>query len=71
VARYDIFKPNTASTTQPDAENKSLIFGAFWDLNQRASFSLDYQATSSSNYVPVAGTPPDAKSIFAHWTVAF
>jgi hypothetical protein len=71
VARYDIFKLNTASTTQPDAENKSMILGAFWDLNQRASFSLDYQGTTSSGFVPAAGTPPKASTIFAHWTVGF
>lgn len=71
LARYDIFKVNTASTTQPDAENKTLIAGVFYDLNQRASFSLDYQGVTSSGYVPPAGTPPDAKTIFAHWTVSF
>jgi len=71
IARYDMFKPNTASTTQPDAVNKSLIVGAFWDVNQRASFSIDYQGTTSSDYVPVAGTPPKSSTIFAHWMVAF
>ena len=74
VARYDQFKPNTASTTVPDAENKSVIVGAFWDLNQRASFSLDYQGTTSSGYDPnnaVPPTPPKSSTIFSHFTVSF
>jgi hypothetical protein len=71
VARYDIFKLNTASTTAPDAEYKLLILGAFWDLNQKASFSIDYQGQTFSGFVPVASAPPQAKSIFAHWTVSF
>jgi hypothetical protein len=75
VARYDMFKPNTASgSATTDAANKSLILGVFYDLNQRASFSLDYQGTTFSGYDPnnaVPPTPPKASTIFAHWTVSF
>lgn len=74
LARVDNFKPlsNTAaiaagSTQTTDAKNQLLIAGIFWDLNSKASFSIDYQDLKPQS----TSTTVESKVLFAHMQVAF
>ena len=56
-----------------NAVNKLTWFGVLWDLNARATFSLDYQDLKAEN---PPTTPPfnptiPTKTLFAHWVVTF
>lgn len=67
--RFDSF--NNANVR--GARNELTWFGVLWDLNQRATFSLDYQDLKAKN---PDTTPPfnptiPTKTLFAHWVVTF
>jgi hypothetical protein len=67
--RFDSFE----DANLVDAKNELTWFGVLWDLNQRATFSLDYQELKPKH--PDA-TPPfnptiPTKTLFAHWVVTF
>lgn len=64
VARFDRFTPNTGSA----ANNRFVILGATWDLTDRASLALDYQAQTYASY---ATPPAEQRSIFVHWQTTF
>ncbi len=83
MARLDNFKPFsdqrsagptncTASGTQTclqttSSSNQLLIAGVFWELNARATFTLDIQ-----NLTPQSGsTTAESKVFFAHWNISF
>ena len=63
VARWDRFKPNTS--TAPYAN--TIIGGILWDLNARASLSLDYQE-QTPHFGPVV---PASKTYFLHLVANF
>jgi len=71
LARMDTFKPFSAGASvgaqTTSASNQLLIAGLWWDLNQRASFSLDIQ-----NLTPKGGsTTAESKVLFLHGQVSF
>ena len=75
LARLDNFKPfsnqlaaGPATGTQTTSSaNQLLIAGLFWDINSKATFSLDMQ-----NLSPQSGSATaESKVFFAHWQVAF
>lgn len=63
VARWDRFKPNTNTA----AFSNIIIGGVLWDLNQRASVSLDYQEQTPHYGTVVA----PAKTYFLHLVANF
>jgi hypothetical protein len=68
LGRWDTFKLNKAlpaSATNPS--NTFVVLGAFWDLNARATFALNYQELKSELAAP---TFP-AKTLFLHWQATF
>lgn len=71
LGRLDTFTPFSAAasagTQTTGASNQLLIAGLWWDLNQRASFSLDLQ-----NLKPTGGsTTTESKILFLHGQVSF
>ncbi|HVZ49416.1 MAG TPA: hypothetical protein VG916_11575 [Gemmatimonadaceae bacterium] len=71
LARVDNYKPydNTAAAgaQTTSATNQLLIYGVWWDLNQKASVSLDVQ-----NLKPQSGsTTPESKVLFLHGQINF
>lgn len=75
VARVDDFRPfsdqraaGPATGPQSTASSNQLIIaGIFFDLNSKATFSLDFQ-----NLKPQGGSNlVESKILFAHWQVAF
>lgn len=71
LARMDDFKPydnaTAAGAQTTSAANRLLIYGLWWDLNQKASFSLDFQ-----HLQPRSGsTTPESKILFLHGQVNF
>ena len=71
LGRVDAFKPYSSSTaagTQTtSASNQLLIAGLWWDLNQKVSFSIDFQ-----NLKPQSGsTAAESKVLFLHGQVSF
>lgn len=69
--RVDNFKPYDnaviAGAQTTSATNQLLIYGLWWDLNQKASFSLDIQ-----NLKPQSGsTTPESRVLFLHGQVNF
>lgn len=71
LARVDDFKPydnaTSAGVQTTSAKNQLLIYGFWWDLNQKASLSLDLQ-----NLKPQSGsTTPESKVLFLHGQVSF
>ena len=71
LGRVDTFKPfsevASAGAQTTGASNQLVIAGLWWDLNQRASFSLDLQ-----NLTPKSGsTLKESKVLFLHGQIAF
>ncbi len=71
MARLDNVKPFTSATSAgvqtTSATNKLTILGLLWDLNSRASFSVDFQ-----NLQPTNGSATvETKTLFAHWNIIF
>ena len=71
LGRVDAFKPYSASASAgpqtTSASNQLLIAGLWWDLNQKVSFSIDFQ-----NLKPQSGsTTAESKVLFLHGQVAF
>jgi len=71
LARLDTFKPFSAGTSAgaqtTGAKNQFLIAGLWWDLNQKASFSLDLQ-----NLKPQGGsTTTESRVLFLHGQISF
>lgn len=71
LARIDEFSPysnRTAAGAQTtSAKNRLTIFGAWWDLNARASFSLDVQHLQPSG----GSTTAESRILFLHGQVSF
>jgi hypothetical protein len=71
LARLDTYKPydnGTAAGAQgTGAKNELLILGAWWDLNQRASFSLDLQHLNPRS----GSTTTESKVLFLHGQISF
>jgi hypothetical protein len=63
IARYDRFKPSTAS---PGYVN-TVIGGLSWDLNKKSSLSLDYQEQTPRDGAIAAAT----KTYFLHMVASF
>lgn len=71
LARVDNVKPfdnvTAAGAQTTSATNQLMIYGLFWDLNQKASFSVDFQ-----NLKPQSGsTTAESKVLFLHGQVSF
>lgn len=64
IARYDYFKLDNSA----DPSNTFTVFGAFWDLNARTSFALDYQQLAPSG-TPRISAPQ--QTWFLHWVANF
>ena len=76
VARYDRVSPttNTSGIAAPPSTSNSyhtLIGGAFYDLNQRAQFALDYQESLATNNGASNAPPVQSKGYFFHFMVNF
>ena len=76
VARYDRVSPSTKTTgiaVPPSTSNSyhTLIGGAFYDLNQRAQFALDYQESLATNNGLSTSPPVQSKGYFLHFMVNF
>ena len=67
--RFDTFEDANVR----GARNELTWFGILWDLNQRATFSLDYQDLKAENpaTTPPFNTTVPTKTLFAHWVVTF
>jgi hypothetical protein len=63
VARFDRFKPNTVNDSYVD----TIIGGMTWDLNKKASLSLDYQDVTPHNGAIATAT----KTYFLHLVANF
>jgi hypothetical protein len=61
--RFDKFEDANVA----GAENQLTWFGAMWDLNQRATFSLDFQELKTKS----GSTTTPTKTLFAHWVVTY
>jgi hypothetical protein len=74
-ARYDSFKPfsdqrsagPTTGTQTTSSANTLLIAGASWDLNSKATFSIDYQDLSPQS----GSTTLESKILFVHFQISF
>ncbi len=76
VARYDRVSPSAKTTgiaIPPSTSNSyhTLIGGAFYDVNQRAQFALDYQESLASNNGLSLAPPTQSKGYFLHFMVGF
>ncbi len=76
VARYDRVSPSTATTgiaVPPSTSNSyhNLIGGAFYDLNQRAQFALDYQESLATSNDLSNAPPAQSKGYYLHFMVNF
>ncbi|MEO7714237.1 MAG: hypothetical protein ABIV10_15090 [Gemmatimonadaceae bacterium] len=76
VARYDRVSPSTSTTgiaVPPSTSNSyhTLIEGAFYDLNQRAQFALDYQESLATDNGLSTAPPVQSKGYFLHFMVNF
>ena len=69
IARYDYVTPRTDTPDLPTWPAKYHIFigGLTWDINTRASLSLDYQEQLPNT----VGTSPVSKTFFAHFVANF
>lgn len=71
LARLDTFKPfdnaTAAGAQTTGASNQLLVYGLWWDLNQKASFSIDFQHLKPSG----GSTTPESKVLFLHGQVSF
>lgn len=71
LGRLDTFKPYSAAALAgaqtTGAANQLLIAGLWWDLNRRASFSLDLQHRKPRS----GSTTTESKILFLHGQVAF
>ena len=68
LGRFDSFKLNKAlpaSAANPDS--KFVVLGAFWDVNARTTFALDYQELKSTTTTATFPT----KTLFLHWQANF
>ncbi len=77
VGRYDRYTPNASPSAVGYAGSTPSynywVLGAAYDLNQRITFALDWQAQSPSGF-PAAGalkSSPRQSSIFLHWQASF
>jgi len=76
VGRYDRVSPSTSTTgiaVPPSTSNSyhTLIGGAFYDLNQRAQFALDYQESLATDNRLSTAPPVQSKGYFLHFMVNF
>jgi hypothetical protein len=76
VARYDKVSPSTSTSNvavPPPTSNSyhTLIGGAFYDVNQRAQFALDYQESLAANNDLSNAPPAQSKGYFLHFMVNF
>ncbi|MDB4876153.1 MAG: hypothetical protein JWM41_2599 [Gemmatimonadetes bacterium] len=84
VARWDHWTPNTdPSSSIPNAAGYAgttpaynfYVLGASWDVNQRMTFTADYQNQSPTNFPTPTGTnvkpTPQATTMFLHFVVNF
>lgn len=68
LGRFDSFDGNNDQpTSAANPESKFVVVGAFWDLNARSTFALDYQELKTTG---AAATFP-TKTLFLHWNVNF
>jgi len=65
VGRYDTFELNTSAT--PSASNSFVVFGAFWDVSARTTFTVDLQQLDNKG----ASTTIPTKTLFIHWNANF
>lgn len=67
--RFDRFENANAV----GAQNELIWFGALWDINARATFSIDFQEVRPENpaVVPPVNTTVRTKTLFLHWVVNY
>jgi hypothetical protein len=84
VARWDHWTPNTdPASSVPNAAGYAgttpaynfVVLGASWDLNQRMTFTADYQNQSPTDFPPVTATSvkptPQSTTLALHFVVNF
>lgn len=84
IARWDHWTPNTdPASSVPGAANYAgttpaytfIVLGASWDMNQRMTFTADYQNQSPTNFPAPTGTnvkpTPQATTLFLHFVANF
>lgn len=71
LGRVDSFKPYSSTVAAgvqgTRAMNRLMIYGVWWDLNQRASVSVDVQQLTPRN----GSTAPTSRVLFVHGQVSF
>jgi hypothetical protein len=80
IARFDRFTPNVDPTLPAYAGTTPAfdfwILGLSYDLTQRMTFALDWQAQSPTGFPPVTGTnvrpsTPHQSTLAVHWQATF
>jgi hypothetical protein len=79
VARYDRFTPNTSPTSANYAgatpSYSFTVLGLSYDVNQRITLALDWQAQTPSGFPAATGTnvrpTPKQSTMFVHWQATF
>jgi hypothetical protein len=79
VARYDRFTANTSPTSANYAGTTPsysfTVLGLSYDVNQRITLALDWQAQTPSGFPPATGTyvrpTPKQSTMFVHWQATF
>jgi hypothetical protein len=72
--RWDSFHfedPPGTLVGAPDIRTKLMWGGVFWDLNARATFTVDYQEMKTTTIVTPTTTTIPTNTFFIHWVVTY
>lgn len=67
LGRIDQVKPNTKSASIPNAYDRFIVGGLFWEPTARTSLALDYQWRSPQS----GSTTVEQQTWFLHWQASF
>lgn len=68
LGRFDSFDLNNGQPPSgANPESRFVVVGAFWDVNARTTFALDYQELKTTG----AATTFPTKTLFLHWQANF
>jgi hypothetical protein len=69
VARVDHFRPysNAPAASNPDAADRFVLGGVFWEPTPRTTLALDYQAQTRTS----GSRTPEQRTLYLHWNATF
>jgi hypothetical protein len=67
IARYDHFTPNNDAS----GAYNYYVLGASYDVTNRLTFALDWQAQSPTDFPTAIRPTPRASTLFLHWQATF